>query len=174
MRPTPGKTWLRQPTDANDTAWRAFEVFRDCMADARIGARRAIAEQFGVSYLIVCRWSSRYKWTLRAREFDSWRDQETCKIDLKDRRRIVKRQRETASALLELVQIELNRRITVARRPNALCTMRDRDLARVAEIAVRIQRLVTGKPTERVENLQHLTLQELKDLKALQEKARKE
>jgi len=121
-------------------AYAAFVVYRD------LGAERstaAVARSLGRSKTLIDRWSSRHGWVARARARDDEIDRQT-----------------TAAKLREAVEMEdRHGRAAVALQARALQALQDiqgdkvspRDLTYMMDIAVKIERLSRGQPSERVE-----------------------
>ena len=121
-------------------AYAAFVVYRD------LGAERstaAVARSLGRSKTLIDRWSSRHGWVARARARDDEIDRQT-----------------TAAKLREAVEMEdRHGRAAVALQARALQALKDiqgdkvspRDLTYMMDIAVKIERLSRGQPSERVE-----------------------
>lgn len=120
--------------------FRAFAAFRDMGADRSISA---VARQLSVSRQILTRWQARFDWNERVEAFDAdldrqrWRRNQQEALDMADRqaRSGVAMQ---ARAMQALQQVDA-------------ATLGPRDLTYMMDVAVKIERLARGAPSERIE-----------------------
>ena len=68
------QVWEKQPFDTNKS-WAAFVIYRDFSHSERTLAK--VAELLGKSDTLIERWSTKYDWVARVREYDVWIDRQT-------------------------------------------------------------------------------------------------
>lgn len=163
--------WHRMDGLDTDESWPVFVEYRN-------GARHLgkLAEKHRIPAKQLYTWSSEHMWRKRAREFDRWCDFKRIKANLADHRPADVRHLEAARTLGELAQVEAKKLLARSHKyKNSAVT--PRELVRINRNAVDVERLVEGKPTERVDNgaktldLSKLTAEELLQLRELQAKA---
>lgn len=164
--------WERSPLDEDEELWACFTTYRDTPPKER--TLRAAAERHQIYYPDVQRAAQEGLWRERARAWDEHYDRELCRLRIVDQRRYEERHRDICCAALEGIAISVNQWLGELRRPGAVRSVKIVELARLADVMMRHERLLHGDPTEGVQiDLQVLTTDELRTLRALQEKASK-
>lgn len=141
------EAWERQP-DETAKAFQAFAMYRDLGPGKRSLAE--VGRQLGKSKALMDRWSVRHQWVNRVTEFDAEQDRKKL-LEVEELRK------EMAERHARIGQQMLN---AVAKRlvgtedgkvdpidPNILTPT---ELARITEVASRLERLARGEPTENV------------------------
>lgn len=138
--------WERQPNEP-PKAWEAFVTYRD------MGLKRSnskVGNELGKSKVLIDKWSSRYRWVSRCKAYDEWVDSETRRLTEEARRKMAERHARIAMAMqskiakrLERIEIEtedgevdLENQVPIGL------------LDRWLQLAVNIERLSRGEPTE--------------------------
>jgi hypothetical protein len=163
--------WHRMEGLDTDDSWPVFVAYRDGPR-----ALKPLAVKFGIPEKTIRAWSYEHMWRKRAREYDRWCDFKRIKANLADKRPADVRHLEAARTLGELAQVEAKKLLERAHKyKNSAVT--PRELVRINRNAVDVERLVEGKPTDRIDNgpkhldLSKLTAEELLQLRELQAKA---
>ncbi|TAM68311.1 MAG: hypothetical protein EPN50_05040 [Chloroflexota bacterium] len=144
MTPAP---WEPQPGESSP-AFAAFVMYRD------LGPGRSItktAEALGRNRTLIGDWSSRWRWQERIAAWDGELSRRTLDAEADERRAMVKLHARTARAVVNVVARRVlgdEARGIQAIDPN---TLGPQDLARLLDVAVKVERLSRGAPTESVE-----------------------
>ena len=131
--PQASSPWERQPTETA-RQFGFFRVYRDLPVLRRSLAK--VAEQLGCSQTYVQRLSSRNHWTERVGAFDAAQDRAEQKLREPQIREMRKRHAELAAAALERAREGLE-----SLDPHS---MRAADIARLLEVAGRLERVSRG------------------------------
>lgn len=165
MDPQP---WERQPYDTEES-WPEFVAYRDSPRP-----RKAYSYRPGKRNPIqVAQWIERHFWRERVAEYDRHLDA----IELAEREALLAQSaREIAAQHMSLLHdarnvlsAELSKLLATVRASN-LEVMKPRDLRALLETTVKLDRLVRGEVTERVEestDLSHLSDEDLAKLESL-------
>ena len=146
-----GKPWDRQPGEGPQ-AFRAFAAYRDSGAN---GAKRSLqktAESLtksnGEPYSVgtLKDWSRKWSWQARVDAWDDEQDREIQRELVKGIAQMRKNHVGTAKAMLEKALLAL-RRIPVDE-------MTPTDVARLVDVAAKLERISRGEVTERTEGTQ--------------------
>ncbi|HEX5467076.1 MAG TPA: hypothetical protein VFW92_10435 [Candidatus Limnocylindrales bacterium] len=139
--------WEPQPGETSP-AYAAFVLYRD------MGSARSIsktAEALGRNRTLIGGWSSRWRWQERIAGWEGELSRRALEEETNERRAMVKLHARTARAVINAVA----RRVVgdeahgvAAIDPN---TLGPQDLARLLDVAVKIERLARGVPSEVVE-----------------------
>lgn len=169
------RPWHRSDLDT-DSSWPVFCDYYMTPPEKRYGCMRQLADKHRTTYAQVREWSSAALWRMRAADYDRVQGIEQTRIHLADKRSADKRHRNISQGIIELVAVELKKKLKHARRLATLGQLTDRDMARLADVGVKLERLIDGKPTERTEDakridLAKLSIDEIKTLHELQKKA---
>lgn len=136
MIPEPEHPWERNPRESQP-AWEAFCTYRDMGQERSV--RRA-ARSLHKSLTVVGGWSSRWRWPDRCAAWDSEQDRVRRDASLKAITEMARRHASLAVGL----QVKLAERLKGI---NAM-ELTPRDLATWLDLAVKVERLSLGEPTE--------------------------
>ena len=175
------RPWERRHTDSAQM-WQAFVLYRDMgtMHGERPGRRslQLVAEQVGLSKSQLGNWSAEHGWRERCTLYDMHLDSISLEATEKNVRDMNKRHIRSARLLQRFAGTEMGKYATKAeeRMHDPVDDAKPADVARIMETGVKLERLSAGESTEHTHNsggmdLKKLTIEELKVLKALQEKA---
>jgi hypothetical protein len=164
------KPWDRQEKET-EPAFHAFVVYRDMGAERSL---TAAAIEAGYSRQQMADFSRKYDWVARVRAWVRRQDQAKTRSELGEIEKMHRRHVRLALQLQDVTALDLER--LIARKEREI--ERDEDgniasaneLAKVADRAVRIERLARGEVTERVEttwDLSRLSVKDLRELKRL-------
>jgi hypothetical protein len=169
------KPWNRQPLD-DDEGWALFRLY----LMLPIPRNLALFEQRHViDGKILRKLHRKNHWQLRAKAFDNEvhkRFQDSVLQYVEDTAvEYGKRHIQILTKTGVLAERELNKLIEASMQSEGIGLIRTRDLIRLIEQTVKLERLVRGDSTEKVEidNLDGLSIDELHKLKQLQKKAQK-
>lgn len=166
------KPWDRQDDEGSE-AFQAFAIYRD------LGPNRTLtvaAPEAGYSRRQMKEFSRTRDWVARARAWDRRVDQAKTRATLDEVEKMHARHVALSLRLQDVMGIELDRLLARKEREAQRGDDDDshvtsaNDLAKVAERAVRIERLARGEVTDRVEttwDLSKLSLRDLRELKRL-------
>ncbi len=169
------EVWERQ-TAESDEAWLAFRNYRDMPLDERMLKRAA-----SIRLTTLSKWYREHNWDTRCRAYDAKFD----KMRVEEREQIYRRQaREIAidhmimlADTRELYTREFAKLLEASRQSEMHGLIRTADLIRMAEVMVKLDRLVRGETTENVGttemDLGQLSVDEIRTLNELLEKAGK-
>lgn len=132
------KPWDRQPGET-DPAWAAFVVYRD------LGLQRSTAkvqQAIGKSKRLVDGWSGKNSWVIRVQSWDAEQDRLWQKDLAAERRKAAKRNIEISASMKDLAAAGVTK---LAEAPGQL---EARDVARLFEVATKVEALSTGGATE--------------------------
>ncbi len=169
------KPWDHQDGETSE-GFQAFAVYRDLGPDRSL---TMAAPEAGYSRTQMKEFSRKYDWVVRARAWDRRVDQAKTRATLGEVEKMHARHVSLALKFQDLTGIELDRLIEKKERElekgskSGEQITSANDLAKVAERAVRIERLARGEVTERVEthfDLSKLSVRELLELKRLRAK----
>lgn len=133
--------WDRRDTES-DPAWQAFVIYRD-MGLERGNAK--VARELGKSKALMDRWSRAHQWVVRASAYDAEEDRQH-RISLRvARRKAAERNLKIAAAAMNTAAGGLQH---IANDPSKL---KAQDVARLMEVASRLEALVLGQATEIVQ-----------------------
>ncbi len=141
----PPEPWERQPNES-DKAFQAFAIYRDMGANGQKRSIRAVAQKLKKSTTIIGRWSSNLNWVERANAWDDELDRLTREELTKGIAEMRKRHAKIAQAMLAKALKGLQRI------PED--EMSSQDVAKIVDIASKLERLSRGEPTERTEGKQ--------------------
>lgn len=136
-RPDP---WAQRPDESNP-AYAAFVTYRDQGLE-RSGAKTA--SSLGKSKTLIDRWSSRHAWVIRCRAWDAQQDREYAVEVRLARRRAEQRNVRVAGVMMNKAVQALTDLDT--------SKMKAQDIARMVEVASKLEALTFGTATERVEH----------------------
>ena len=126
-----------------EKAFEAFSTYRDLGSDRSLAK---VGEKLGKSKTLIERWSSQNDWVERVKAYDYEMDRQALKQEEKKRRDMAKRHANYATVFQQKV---LERLQTM--NPAELSTG---DMIRWFEVAVKIERLSRGEPTD-ISSLEH-------------------
>ncbi len=89
------KPWERQQGES-EKAFEAFALYRDMGTERSL---RKVEQELGKSRTLMCRWSSKYQWCERAREYDNDKERQAKKEAEKGLRDMYARQTEIAMSV---------------------------------------------------------------------------
>lgn len=130
--------WERQPGEG-PKPWEAFVLYRD-MPDR---ALRKVAKQLNKSLTIIGRWSSEWNWTERVAAWDNEKDRIARKAHTDEIAKMRKRHAKLAADMLEKSAAALK-----SMKPER---MKPQDVARMVDIAAKLEKLSLGDVTEVIE-----------------------
>lgn len=164
--------WERQAGET-EKAYLAFCQYRDTPQGER--SVRQLAAKAGVRSKVWHGWSSKYSWVARAAAWDDWLDSLRRRETENAVKRAARRHIRLSRQLQELAGVEL---VKLADRSEKgdVPVMRARDIPRALDVSVKLERLAMGEATDRVEgklDFSKLSMDELQELKALMNKAKK-
>lgn len=165
-------------TTESKEAFEAFAKYRDMGAGRSI---RVVAEELGKSETLLNRWSSKHSWSRRAHSFDAELDRQKRLADLHEVGKMQRRQTRLALDMQDLGAIEIAKMLKQARsRKKKRGDVDDRTILKLIEAGSKLERLNRGEPGEIVQSqvgdgvdLSALSLNELKQLKALRSKVKR-
>lgn len=166
------KPWDRQD-DETEEAFQAFVIYRDMGPDRTLHSAGLEADYCRGQ---MAEFSRKYGWVVRVRAWSRRKDQAKTRATLDELERMHRRHVRLSLALQDVTAIELERLIAQKERELAKGEQDEghvtsaNDLAKVAERAVRIERLARGEVTDRVEttwDLSKLSVRDLRELKRL-------
>jgi hypothetical protein len=179
------KPWEKQPFDyetspdlpgvSPDITWA---LFQDFLAQKAPRSVKSLAARGILSWtqLDLVAWSR--AWELRARHYDNYLDrlrQETIEREIQeDAKAVARRHLATSKKIMTLVNLEVDKLLDMSRQSGLPALSKPQDVVRFFREGVKTERLVLGEATDVVEsriNLDNLTLDELRQLRALQQKA---
>lgn len=141
MAATPRRDpWDRRDNES-DPAWEAFVAYRD-LGLTRSNAQ--VAQRLGKSKTLIDRWSRNHSWVLRSAAWDRDQDKMWQRELAAARRKAAKRNVDLAEAMKNVAAGSL---LKLAQSNEAL---KPADVARLMEVATKIEALEYGTPTERV------------------------
>lgn len=171
MREAAVSEWQRREKETT-VAFEAFVCYRDMGANRSLAK---VAEKLGKSETLMQRWSGQHEWVNRAADFDGHLDEEVVDAQEKARREMAERHAKLAQAALTRVAQRLGDLDPEDLKPG--------DIARILEVATKLERLSRGEPSEHVEgtvtrrdlplDIQKLSDDELAQLEALADAAAK-
>jgi hypothetical protein len=141
-RPDP---WDRRPDDSQ-ASWQAFVVYRD-MGLTRSNAK--VARALGKSKALIDRWSRTHNWVIRAAAFDSHEDRMHLLEMRKARVDAEKRNLQIAGAAMNVAAGGLREYVNDTKK---VASLKPADIARLMEVASRLEALTLGNPTENVKH----------------------
>lgn len=169
--------WERQPGEP-DEAWLAFRAYRDSPPHAR-----RVSRTIAVQALTLGKWFREWNWRQRVDAYDAVTDE----IVLEERRAL---QRQTARELAldhmtmiadfrDFVGTEMAKWVTLAKENEGTApNVKPQDLAKIADVAVKLDRLVRGETTESIGtpnlDLSKLNPEDLEAMLVLLDKAKKD
>lgn len=132
------KPWDRQPGESR----QAHAALRAYLELGPTRSHVAVARELGKSATLVARWSARWGWQVRTEAYDRHLDRARDAAAIAAREEMGRRHADLAMQMLD----------AVAQRLSTLDgdRLRPADLARLVEVAVRVERLARGLP-DRVE-----------------------
>lgn len=163
-------------TDESPEAFEAFATYRD-MGVGRSTA--AVGRELGKSKTVMDRWSSKYAWVARAHSYDLEVDRRKRLGDLAGIEKMRKRQIVVATRMIDLGFLELEKLFAISEKKRKKGTLDERTLIKLIDVGAKLERLNRGEPGEIVQthageglDLSTLTLDEIKQLRALRSKVR--
>jgi len=169
------KPWERQEAEPDD-AWTAFRMYRDQMTGP--GATRSYA-RLGVRLETALAWMNKYQWKERClawdRHVDEIRQEEKTALLAQDAREVTASHMAMVATGKSLVSRELAKLDALsAKAGEAPGPFTLHALTRLAEVTVKLDRLVRGESTEKIEvDLSKLTDEELSAYEKILEKVTK-
>lgn len=133
--------WERQPGESSK-AYAAFCVYRDLGPQRSLDGARRTFERGGkrISVKFLGRWSSRYNWVARCEVYDDYIERRKREEREKDILEMAERHARIAVAFQEKVAERLQQLNPAELEP--------RDLSKWLDVAVKVERLSRGEPTE--------------------------
>lgn len=128
--------WYRKPRETAQ-AYQAFELYRDLGPSRSV---RLVAEELAKSRILMERWSKRWNWVIRAREYDNFNEHARMQAFHKKRLASIEKQAELGEALREKAHTAVIALDTSEMDAAVIC--------RMAEVGVKIERLAYGDSTE--------------------------
>jgi hypothetical protein len=163
--------WERQAAESEE-AWLAFRCYRDMPPDERMLRRSANRET-----AVLSKWNRDHNWADRVKAYDAHFDA----LSVEERRRIYKRKAEELAIDHMIVLADMRdlatrefAKFNQVSRETEVETMKPRDVIRLAETVVKLDRLVRGETTENVGtsvDTSKLSLAEMETLADLLRKA---
>lgn len=162
--------WERQQ-DEPDEAFRAFVYYRDMPLPRKVDAYGAfpVAQMF--------RWHKQWAWTIRARAYDNHLSSfavECKKAEIaKSSKTIAEEHIAILADMRVFLQLEVGKLLEQASALGGGAMVKPSELGRLLDITVKLDRLVRGESTEKVEtvDLSHMTDDELEAFNELSRKA---
>lgn len=175
------RPWERNSTES-DVQWRCFLRYRNTgsMNGDTPGRRikKSVADLEGVHPVDLQKWSAEHGWRERATLYDMHLDSISLEATEKNIKDMHKRHIRSARLLQRFANTEMGKLAVKAeeRTHDPVDDAKPGDVARILDTGVKLERLSSGEATERTENsdglnLSKLTVDELKLLKQLKEKA---
>ena len=138
-------SWERQPGESAP-AWEAFVTYRN------LGLRRSLArvgQRLGKSTALMERWSVRWAWVERCREFDAWSDAQARRAYAIEARDLAVRQAALGRAASELGlaglrALELRAQQAAAGVGSGRRTLSVREIMLLTEAGARLEREAMG------------------------------
>lgn len=166
----PDKPWERQPFDT-DVSWPVFQRFLLMDPRSLQGLLRGPCP-YTWAQLQDIAWSTHWKERVELYDSHAWKEAERIKrkANLDD----VKASSRIRSKMQQLAEKELDRLIRIAAQSNDLGSLMPRDVARFAEAAFKMDRLLRGEDTERITtgpDLSSLSVEDLRELRRMTKKA---
>ena len=171
--------WERQPFDT-DASWRAFVVYRDLPQRPR--KYKYVAAALGLTRPAIAQQASRCAWRERAAEFDSYIDRQKTALIIdameEDARAIANRHLHLISGMLQCAETAVAGWLQRIQNGDKLDEWTPTEVRMIIKDLVTLERVIRGDATERVEvnvgfDLSRLSIQELEQFRALEEKAQK-
>lgn len=149
MTPKPPAPWDRQPYDS-ELSWRAFQTYRD-----RLPRSRAIVlDGRALNPIEVVAWMRDHFWIERCAEYDrhldGLRQSEIEAVHAQSARDIAAEHMELAGSARAIAARELAK-LREASENSAYESLKPRDLIRLLDLVVKVDRLVRGESTESVD-----------------------
>ena len=176
MNPT--ELWSRLPGET-EAAFAAFEIYRNELKKPR--SLKKLARKMGTSYGVLGNWSSQYRWSSRAKAWDSHCARARDKVVLSEQAKIAREQLrawERVRSIAEATLVRLGQDIVSKDEKAAGNNIGYNGAVQALQCATSAERLILGEVTERTESatkhsldLSKLTDEELKTLEALEAKA---
>lgn len=167
--------WHRHELDRDGPMWDAFRVYRD--TPPRLRTFRLVAQKVGQTIKRVEQWARAAMWKERVAAFDRYIDRDACRIVVADRRDHIVRHLQLSQGLGEIAAVEARKLLARARELVEENQLTPREIARLAETAVKLERLTRGEATEITTDgdidLSKLGTDELEALRTLQAKAKR-
>lgn len=138
------KPWERQDGETSKQ-FEAFSIYRD-MGDERTLAK--VGEKLGKSDTLMSRWSSKNSWVERAAAWDDEQDRILRHEQLKDIKKMRKRHADVANSMIVAAAKGLK---NIMEHPEDI---KPNDVARLVEVASKLERLSRGDTSEVVEERQ--------------------
>jgi hypothetical protein len=135
--------WDRKQGESNK-AYRAFCIYRDMGIDRSL---KRVGEELKISGALAGRWSSRYGWVARAQAWDDRLDAEAQKAKIKAQAKAREEMTERHAKLAKVLQSKVVERLQNLN-PRELSPG---DVAKWVDVAVKVERLSYGEPTENVD-----------------------
>jgi hypothetical protein len=171
--------WVRQPCD-NDLTWGLFQAYLAIPPPRRMGDLVRQAQGLSQRQLELIAWND--IWEARAwhwdRHLDRIRVATVEKVTAENAEAIARRHARTARKLTELAGLELDGLLATAKRlaetSGILGLVPVKELSRMVDLGIKLERLALGESTEHVTtgpDLSGLSLDDLRTLRDLQERA---
>lgn len=175
----PAEPWARQPFDG-DAAWYWFQQYLTLPPPRRLTDLVRAGCPWSQYQLETVEWED--GWKARAvlwdQHLDALRTQTIEQVVQEDARTRAERQMKQAKKLARLGELEVDKLLKIAERPDSGAGLiQPRDATRMIFIGIRAERLAAGDVTDRIEtgpDLSNLSLEELRQLRELQDKAERE
>lgn len=147
--------WTRQPRES-DSAWRAFQTWRDLGPGNRAFAK--VVEQTQLKYGTLTTFSYRNRWRERTVAWDAHVDRVKRDADLKAIRDMRERHIKMAQALQGLGMNEIGKHARKSQESKDKPTIEVRTAADLAERGLRLERLNRGEPETTHEETQRVNM----------------
>ena len=141
-RTPPEYPWERQ-LEETDKAFAAFVEYRDMPPGHR--ALEKLAQKHGTLRVNFERWSVAWDWRARVAEYDIWRDRQGREAALQEIKEMNKRHVNMAMSFQGAAALALQK-IIKAEQQNTTSTLRPNEVAALADLGARLERLSRGEP----------------------------
>lgn len=136
--------WERQEGESSK-AFAAFVAYRD-MGERR--GYRKVVQQVGSHKSSIQCWMTQWKWQERILAYERYLDERRRRAAEKARRAMLKRHAKLAVDM----QAQVTKRLKALAKTGKIPNMTPREIAKVVDVAVKVERLSRGLPTEQIEH----------------------
>lgn len=172
--PASWQPWDRQSGESD----RAYALFQQFLALDQPRDMSALVRRGGHTLAELDALRFDWFWCDRARHWDEHLDairrqtiEDVTKQTAED---VARRQLRLTMNMQELASLEVDKLLDISRRSDAPGLVNVRELVRLAGVGLRLERVIRGEVTDRVEtkgNLGDLSAEDLRELRKLQQKA---
>jgi hypothetical protein len=145
--PSTKNLWDKQDGETTP-AWQAFRTYRD-MGEER--SFHKVAEKLSKSDTLMKRWASRWKWVVRVSAWDEHVDKRRQEATITKQEEMARRHVQIGQGMQGIAAAKL---VEYQKRIQSGQTLDDigpRDAVALADAGVKLERLVQGEPTERID-----------------------